>query len=99
MRILFVSSLALCLLAGCAVVPSEAWTFDATHPSRKTALSIGEAVALTNRIAELQLQLNQIRDRIAAQPDIWARQDLYAQLHDVGMQLSALERRVAASAR
>jgi hypothetical protein len=85
----------LALLGGCAVVPPAAWTFDPTRPQPKPSLEAAEAVALTERIAQLQLQRNEIRARIAAEPDIWNRQDLYSQLHAVGMRLSRQERRLS----
>jgi hypothetical protein len=90
-----VSCAALVLLAGCSVVPPEAWTFDPTHPPAKVVLPVPELAALTDRVAELQLERNEIRARIAGQPDIWERQRLYAQLHGVGRELSPLERRLA----
>jgi len=86
---------ALALLAGCTVVPPEAWTFDPTRPPAKAVLPAQELAGLTDRIAALQLQRNEIRNRIAGQPDAWQRQHLYEQLHAVGMQLSPLERRLA----
>jgi hypothetical protein len=89
-----VSCAALALLAGCSVVPPDAWTFDPTRPPAKASLPVQELVGLTDRIAELQLERNEIRNRIAAQPDMWERQRLYAHLHRVGMALSPLERRL-----
>lgn len=82
-------------LAGCSVVPPTAWTFDPTRPASKQTLPMPEAVALTDRAAQLQLQRNEIRARIAAEPDVWARQRLYGELHSIGMELSPLERRLA----
>jgi hypothetical protein len=90
-----ISCAALALLAGCSVVPSEALTFDPARLSGKTTLLAPELSALTDRVAELQLQRNEIRARIAGQSDIWERQHLYGQLHGIGMQLSPLERRLA----
>jgi hypothetical protein len=58
-------------------------------------LSPQDVAALTDRSAQLQLQRNEIRDRIASERDAWARQRLYEELHQVGMQLSPLERRLA----
>ena len=90
-------------LAGCAVgvVPSRAWNFDPTQPQPKTSLAPEQAAALTDRLAQLQLERNEIRARIAGERDVWARQQQYRALHRVGMQLSPLERRLAgvASAR
>ena len=83
------------LLAGCAVVPPEAWTFDPSLPRQREQLSLQEVAALTDRTAQLQIRRNAIRDRIANERDIWARQGLYAELHAVGMELSPLERRLA----
>jgi hypothetical protein len=87
----------LALLAGCSVVPPQAWTYDPSHPP-KAVLATEEAVALTSRVADLQLQRTQIRDRIAAEPDAWARQSEYRALHRVGMQLSPLERELGSAA-
>ena len=91
----------LALLGGCSVVPREAWTFDPTHPAPKVVLPVQEATALTDRLAQLQLQRNEIRARIASEPDARVRLSLYGQLHSVGMELSPLERRLStyASAR
>jgi transposase len=85
--------IALVLLAGCSVVPPDAWTYDPAHPPKET-LSTEQVVALTSRVADLQLQRTQIRDRIAAETDVWARQSDYRALHRVGMQLSPLERQL-----
>jgi hypothetical protein len=82
-------------LAGCSVVPPAAWSFDPTRPAVRETLPMQETVALTDRAAQLQLQRNEIRARIAAEPDVWARQRLYGELHSVGMALSPLERRLA----
>ena len=90
-----ISCVALLVLSGCSVVPSEAWTFDPTQPQPKMALPAPELAALTDRVAELQLERNEIRARIAGQPDIWERQRLYVQLHGIGTELSPLERRLA----
>lgn len=84
------------LLSGCAsLVPPHAWTFDPTQPQPRPAMASADAVAMTDRTAQLQLQRNDIRTRIANEPDAWRRQALYRQLHTVGMELSPLERRVA----
>jgi hypothetical protein len=66
----------LSLLAGCTVVPTEAWTFDPTRPPTKAVLPAQELAALSDRIASLQLQRNEIRTRIAGQPDPGQRQQL-----------------------
>jgi len=90
MRVVLLSA-ALVLLAGCSVVPRGAWTYDPAHPPKAT-LPMEDVVALTTRVAELQLQRTQVRDRIAAEPDVWARQSEYRELHRIGMELSPLER-------
>ncbi len=53
------------LLVGCTGVPPGAWTVDPTRPAPKATLSTSEAVALTDKMAQLQLQRNEIRGRIA----------------------------------
>ena len=89
----------LALLAACApVVPPQAWTFDPTQPQPKLALSTAEAAALTDRVAQLKLQRQDIRSQIATEPDALKRQGQYERLHAVGTQLSPLERRLAAVA-
>jgi len=90
MRVTLLSA-ALAVLAGCSVVPRDAWTYDPAHPPKAT-LPMEDVVAITSRVAELQLQRTQVRDRIAAEPDVWARQSEYHQLHRIGMELSPLER-------
>jgi hypothetical protein len=90
---IFLPVLALC--SACSVVPPQAWTFDPRNPSPKVTLPAPEVAALTNRLAELQLQRNQIRARIAAERDVWQRQEQYSQLHKVGMELAPLERQLS----
>jgi hypothetical protein len=82
------------LCSGCAVVPESAWSFDPSHPEPKPSIAMADAVALTERVAQLQQQRIAVRDRIAAEPDARKRLGLYEQLHGVGMQLSPLERRL-----
>ena len=96
---IFLSVLALC--SACSVVPPQAWTFDPRDPPPKITLPAAEVAAMTDRLAELQLERNQIRARIAGERDVWQRQEQYRQLHKVGMELSPLERQIAgiASAR
>jgi hypothetical protein len=89
---------AVVLLSACSVVPPQAWTFDPTRPQPKAELAPAEAIALGDRMAQLQLERNEIRVRIAAEPDVWRRQDYYASLHDVGSELSVVERRLATAA-
>ena len=96
MRIaLSVSCAALVLMTGCSVVPREAWTFDPTQPPRKTALAADQVASLTDRVAQLQIERNAVRARIAEERDIWVRQRMYRDLHGIGMELSPLERRLA----
>jgi hypothetical protein len=85
---------ALALLSACTVVPTPAWTFDPTQPDPKPAIDVAEAVALTDRTAQLQLERNDIRKRISNEPDARGRLGLYQRLHRVGMELSPLERRL-----
>lgn len=96
---IFLSVLALC--SACSVVPPQAWTFDPRDPPPKIALPAAEVAAIADRLAELQLERNQIRTRIAGERDVWQRQEQYRQLHRVGTELSPLERQIAgiASAR
>jgi hypothetical protein len=89
------SCAALALVAGCSVVPPSAWTFDPTALPPKVVMPGPELAELTDRVTQLQLERNDIRGRIAAQPDVGQRQALYAQLHAVGSRLSPLERRLA----
>ena len=86
------------LLSACSVVPTQAWTFDPTQPQAKPSLAMAEVVALTDRTAQLQLERNDIRGRIANEPDARRRLALYAGLHRVGMALSPLERQLASVA-
>ena len=99
MRIaLVLCCVALVPLGGCAVVPSDAWTFDPTQPAPKAALPAQQVVPLTERVAQLQLERNSVRARIAQERDIWARQGMYRELHGIGMELSPLERELGAVA-
>ena len=94
MRLLISTSLlaAVSVLSGCSVVPATAWNFNPLQPQAKRAAPVQEVVALTDRVAQLQIERNEVRARIAAQPDVWERLDLYAQLHGIGSRLSPLER-------
>lgn len=92
---------AVALLSACSVVPPpawivvppQAWTFDPTQPQPpKMVLPAAEVAALTDRVAQLQLQRNEIRMRVAEERDALKRQVLYEQLHRIGMQLSPLQR-------
>ena len=90
-----ISCAVVAVLAGCSVVPPQAWTFDPTQPQAKPSLEMAEAVALTDRTAQLQLRRNEIRAQIASEPDARRRLALYETLHRVGMELSPVERRLA----
>lgn len=89
-----VGLLTIAALAGCAVVPPAAWNYDPARPQVKPVLAAADAAALTDRVARLQIERNEIRARIASEPDVWRRQALYAQLHSVGVRLSPLERQL-----
>lgn len=93
---------ALVLLSGCSTVATvrEAWDWDPSAMQERSVsrLSTEQRAVMTNRLADLQLQRNEIRSRISAEPDIRARQRLYADLHAVGQQLSPLERQLIAAA-
>jgi hypothetical protein len=81
-------------LAGCAVVPATAWNYDPAQPQPRPVLAAAEAASLTDRVARLQIERNDIRARIATEPDVWRRLALYRQLHSVGTRLSPLERQL-----
>ncbi len=105
MRLIFslISLVTISLLAGCstAAAVGDAWTWDPTRMQAermRLVLSPDELSALTNRTADLQLQLNGIRSRIGLEADMRARQGLYEDLHRVGRQLSPLERQLMAAA-
>ena len=77
---------ALLLATGCSTItPADgqwAWTWDTPRP----------ATVLSARALELQAQRNAIRTSISGERDLMARQQLYADLHQVGRELSPLER-------
>lgn len=91
----------LAVLAGCSVVPPQAYTYDPTHPQPKPVADAARITPLTNRVAELQVQLNDVRARIAVQPDTWKRLALYSQENSIHGELGPLQRELAqyASAR
>jgi hypothetical protein len=93
MKSVFLSCI-VAICSGCAVVPESAWTFDPSHPAPKPTIAVPDAVALTSRVSQLQQDRTAIRDRIASEPDVQKRLGLYEQLHDVGVQLSPLERQL-----
>ena len=90
------------LLSGCSTVSPvrDAWHWDPTAPQERSrvVLSAEQLASLTNRLAALQIERNDVRSRISSEPDIRVRQLLYADLHRVGRQLSPLERQLASAA-
>ena len=82
-------------LSGCAVAPASAYRFDATQPQARRAVPMDQVVALTDRVAQLQIERNDVRARIAAAPDTWSRLELYGELHRIGARLSPLERELS----
>lgn len=83
-------------IGGCAVVPPAAWDFDPARPAPRAALPPQQVVAMTQRLAQLQIERNAIRSRISGERDVRQRLALYEHLHRVGMELSPLERQLAA---
>lgn len=83
-------------IGGCAVVPPAAWDFDPAKPASRAALPPQQLAPMTQRLAQLQIERNAIRTRIAGERDVRQRLALYEQLHRVGMELSPLERQPAA---
>ena len=89
-------------LAGCAaVVPQQAYSFDPTHPQPKPVAGAATLVPLTNQIAHLQLQLDDVRAQIAQQPDSFRRVALYREENRIHRRLDPLQHELAqyASAR
>lgn len=82
-------------IGGCAVVPPAAWEFDPARPAPQGALAPQQVAPLTQRLAQLQIERNAIRNRIAGERDLRQRLALYEQLHRVGLELSPLERQLA----
>lgn len=83
-------------IGGCAVVPPAAWDFDPARPAPAAALAPQQVAPMAQRVAQLQIERNAIRSRIAGERDVHQRLALYEQLHRVGMELSPLERQLAA---
>lgn len=83
-------------IGGCAVVPPAAWDFDPARPAPRAALPPQQVAAMTQRLAQLQIERNAIRSRISGERDVRQRLALYEHLHRVGMELSPLERQLAA---
>ncbi|WP_298923979.1 hypothetical protein [uncultured Ramlibacter sp.] len=88
---------ALALTAGCSTVSSigDAWTWQAAGSRPRPTLTAEQVADLISQAVPLQARRNEIRTRISAEPDIWARQSLYSELHAVGMELAPLERQLA----
>jgi hypothetical protein len=88
-------------LAACSVAPPSAYTFDPTHPQPKPVADPVQVAPLTNRVAQLQEELNAVRTRIAEQPDTWKRLALYREENRIHRELGPLQRELAqyASAR
>jgi hypothetical protein len=88
----------LALCSACSAVPPEAWTFDPRTPPAKISLPAEEVASMTNRLAELQMQRNQVRTQIAAERDVWQRLEDYGRLHEIITELAPLERQLASVA-
>jgi hypothetical protein len=88
----FLSLVLVAALCGCSVVPDRAWHFDPTNPQPRPVADPAQIAPLTNRIADLQGQLNDLRTQIAAQPDAEHRLPFYSREHRIGKQLSPLQR-------
>ena len=97
----FIPSLFVVLLAGCAVAPPDAYSFDPTKPRARPVADPGQAAALTQRVAQLQGELVEVRGKIAVQPGAWQRLPLYAQENRIHRELGPLQRELTryASAR
>ena len=97
----FLLAATVAILAGCTVVPPQAYSYDPTHPQPKPVADAARIAPLTNRVAELQNELNIVRAKIAEQPDTWKRLPLYAQENSIHRRLGPLQRELAqyASAR
>jgi hypothetical protein len=98
---LILSAVTLFVLAGCSVVPPQAYTYDPTHPQPKPVADAAQVAPLTNRVAQLQDELNGVRTQIAEQSDTRKRLPLYEQENSIHRQLGPLQRELAqyASAR
>jgi hypothetical protein len=88
-------------LGGCSVVPQSAWTYDGSHPLPRTTADATQLARLTDRIAQLQLELDGVRTKVAGEPDAAGRLSLYAQEHRIHRRLAPLQRELSqyASAR
>ena len=93
------SCFALTAMTGCSTLDNmrDAWAWDATQPQPRQVLDASETADLNARIAQLRQERNDLRARVSAEPSPQGRQNLYVELHDLGLRLSPLERRLAAS--
>ena len=89
MRILLPATLL--VLAGCTVVPPQAYSYDPTHPQPRAVADPVAIAPLTNRVAQLQVELNDVRGQIALQADSWKRLPLYEQEHAIHGRLDPLQ--------
>lgn len=98
---ILLSLLLAALVSGCAVAPRSAYTFDPTAPQPKPVADATRVAPLTDRVAQLQIELNDVRMRIAAEKDALTRLPLYEQEHRIHHRLAPLQRELAryASAR
>lgn len=83
------------LLAGCAVVPAEAWSFDPTLQHQRPAPDDAQLASLKQRIAQEQARLDAVRAKIAVQPDAGHRLPLYTEEHAVHERMDPLDRELA----
>jgi hypothetical protein len=88
-----VSALAAAALAGCAtvVVPPQAYSFDPTHPKARPVADAARITPLTNRIAQLQVELGDVRAQIAQQADSFQRLALYERENRIHRELDPLQ--------
>ena len=99
------STVCIAALTGCSylpvVVPPQAYSFDATRHPAKPVAEPTRLAPLTDRIAQLQIQLNDVRAKIATEPDAFKRLPLYEQENRIHRGLGPLQRELAqyASAR
>ena len=94
-RLSFPCVLSFVLLSGCAVAPPDAYSFDPTKPIARPVADPAYAAATTQRIARLQLELGEVRAKIAVQPDAWQRLPLYREENRIHRELAPLQRELA----
>jgi hypothetical protein len=83
-------------LTGCSSLSGarDAWHWHAWEARPLPVASAAEDERMTARLSTLELERGALRGRISAEPDILQRQALYAQLHEVGTELSILQRQL-----